>query len=83
MGLDPRVTILGHVQRGGSPTARDRMVATYMGHKAVELLAEGKTCRVVALKGEQVVDYDITEGLSMTKGLEEYGLKVLADMTSH
>lgn len=83
MGLDPRVTILGHVQRGGSPTARDRMVATYMGHKAVQLLAEGKTCRVVALKGEQVVDYDITEGLAMTKGLEEYGLKVLADMTGH
>ncbi len=81
MALDTRVTILGHVQRGGSPTARDRMVATYMGHEAVQLLAEGKTCRIVALQGEKVVDYDINEALSMTKGLEEYGLEVMADMT--
>lgn len=81
MALDTRVTILGHVQRGGSPTARDRMVATYMGHEAVQLLAEGKTCRVVALDGETVVNYDINEALAMHKGLEEYGLEVLANMT--
>ncbi|MDD6161039.1 MAG: ATP-dependent 6-phosphofructokinase [Oscillospiraceae bacterium] len=81
LALDTRVTILGHVQRGGSPTARDRMVATYMGHAAVHLLAEGKTCRVVAMKGDDVVDYDITEALNMTKGLEKYGLEVLSDMT--
>jgi len=81
MGLDTRVTILGHVQRGGSPTARDRMVATYMGHEAVQLLSDGKTCRVVALQGETVVDYDINEALAMTKGLEQYGLEVLANMT--
>ncbi len=81
MALDTRVTVLGHVQRGGSPTARDRMVATYMGHEAVSLLAEGKTCRVVAMQGDQVVDYDIHEALGMTKGLEEYGLEVLANMT--
>lgn len=81
MALDTRVTILGHVQRGGSPTARDRMVATYMGHEAVQLLADGKTCRVVALKGDNVVDYDINEALAMTKGLEQYGLEVLANMT--
>ena len=49
--LDTRVTVLGHVQRGGSPSARDRMVATYMGHEAVKLLSEGKTCRVVAMQG--------------------------------
>lgn len=79
--LDPRVTILGHVQRGGSPTARDRMVATYMGHEAVQLLTEGKTCRVVALQGETVVNYDITEALAMTKGLEQYAVEVLTHMT--
>ena len=81
MALETRVTILGHVQRGGSPTARDRMVATYMGHGAVQLLAEGKTCRVVALQGETVVDYDINEALEMHKGLEEYGLEVMTNMT--
>lgn len=79
--LDTRVTILGHVQRGGSPTSRDRMVASYMGYEAVKLLAEGKSCRVVAMKGDQVVDYDITEALSMTKGLEQYGLEVLTYLT--
>lgn len=81
MALETRVTILGHVQRGGSPTSRDRMVATYMGHEAVKLLSEGKNCRVVALQGETVVDYDITEALAMHKGLEEYGMEVMANMT--
>lgn len=81
LGLDTRVTILGHVQRGGSPTSRDRMVATYMGHEAVKLLSEGKTCRVVALQGDKVVDYDINEALAMHKGLEEYGIEVLSNMT--
>lgn len=79
--LDTRVTILGHVQRGGSPTSRDRMVATYMGYEAVQLLADGKSCRVVALDGETVVDYDITEALNMSKGLEQYGVEVLSMMT--
>ena len=79
--LDPRVTILGHVQRGGAPTATDRIIATYMGYEAVQLLAEGKSCRVVALKGDRVVDYDITEALNMTKGLEKYGVEVLSMLT--
>ena len=79
--LDTRVTILGHVQRGGQPTARDRINATYLGHEAVMLLAEGKSCRVVALDGDSVVDYDITEALSMHKGLEQYGVQVMANMT--
>ncbi len=79
--IETRVTILGHIQRGGSPTAKDRMAATYMGHEAVMLLAEGKTCRVVAMKGDDVVDYDITEALSMTKGLEQYGVEVLDHLT--
>ena len=79
--IETRVTILGHIQRGGSPTAKDRKAATYMGHEAVMLLAEGKTCRVVGMKGDDVVDYDITEALSMTKGLEQYGVEVLDHLT--
>lgn len=79
--LDTRVTVLGHVQRGGSPTSRDRIVATCMGYAAVKLLAEGKTCRVVAMKGEDIVDYDITEALSMTKSLDEFTQTVARAMT--
>ena len=79
--LDTRVTVLGHVQRGGSPSARDRMVATYMGYEAVKLLSEGKTCRVVAMQGEDIVDYDITEALAMTKGLDARGQAVTRAMT--
>ena len=79
--LDTRVTVLGHVQRGGSPTSRDRMVATYMGYEAVKLLAEGKTCRVVAMQGDDIVDYDITEALSMTQELDKRSEIVARAMT--
>ena len=66
-GIESRATILGHVQRGGSPTLRDRVVASEMGYKAVELLAEGKSKRVVALKDGKIVDFDITEALNMER----------------
>ena len=66
-GIESRATILGHVQRGGSPTLRDRVVASEMGYKAVELLSEGKSKRVVALKDGKIVDYDITEALNMER----------------
>ncbi|MGN0460624.1 MAG: 6-phosphofructokinase [Ruminococcus sp.] len=66
-GIESRATILGHVQRGGSPTLRDRVVASSMGHKAVDLLAEGKSKRVVAMKNGKIVDYDITEALNMER----------------
>ena len=79
--LDSRVTVLGHVQRGGSPTARDRMVATNMGYHAVRLLAEGKTCRVVAMNGDDIVDYDINEALGMKKEIDEGSLCMLRDLT--
>ncbi len=79
--LDTRVTVLGHVQRGGSPTARDRMVATQMGYEAVRLLTQGKSCRVVALNGEAIVDFDINEALQMHKDLDQQGLAVLSAMT--
>ncbi len=69
-GLNARVTILGHVQRGGSPSARDRVMATYMGYEAVRLLAEGKRNRVICLQDDKYVDYDISEALSMKKSLD-------------
>ena len=76
-GLDPRVTVLGHVQRGGSPSARDRMEATYMGYNAVELLAQGKTNRVVVMQKGAYVDYDINDALAMKKGIDERVYTVL------
>lgn len=75
--LDTRVTVLGHVQRGGAPTSRDRIAATYMGYEAVRLLSEGHTNRVVCVQGETYVDYDISEGLNMKKGLDEQTYAVM------
>ena len=68
-------------RRGGSPSSRDRITATYMGYEAVRLLAEGKTCRVVALQGENYVDYDITEALQMTKSLDQHTYEVMRALT--
>ncbi len=66
-GIESRATILGHVQRGGSPTVRDRVVATEMGYHAVELLNQGIGNRIVGLKGGKVYDIDLQEGLAMKK----------------
>lgn len=66
-GIESRVTVLGHVQRGGSPTIRDRVIATEMGYHAVELLEQGIGNRIVGLKGGKVYDIDIQEGLAMKK----------------
>lgn len=66
-GIESRATILGHVQRGGSPTLRDRVVASQMGYKAVELLENGVGNRVVAMTNGLIVDYDITEALDMKR----------------
>lgn len=79
--LDTKVTILGHIQRGGAPSSQDRIAATYMGYEAVRLLAEGKTCRVVAMKDDKYVDYDITEALRMTKGLDPQTYTVMRALT--
>ena len=81
LGLDPRVTILGHIQRGGVPSARDRVMATRMGYHAVEALAAGKTNRVICSKNGQMVDIDILEGLSMKKGLNMQQMAALSAMT--
>lgn len=71
-GIETRATILGHLQRGGVPTAVDRMHASMMGAKAVDLLIEGHTNRVVAYKDGHYVDYDITEALAMKKDISDY-----------
>lgn len=66
-GIESRATILGHVQRGGSPTVRDRVIASRMGYHAVSLLKQGIGNRVVGMRGNDIVDYDINEGLAMVK----------------
>ncbi|MDR0919746.1 MAG: 6-phosphofructokinase [Oscillospiraceae bacterium] len=68
--IETRATILGHVQRGGAPSVRDRVIASKMGKHAVKLLSQGIGNRVVSLKQDQVVDYDILEGLDMKKPYE-------------
>lgn len=70
-GIDARVTVLGHIQRGGRPTVRDRVMATRMGYHAVRILMEGASNRVVCANADTVIDYDIEEGLSMTKDLSQ------------
>ncbi|MBR0085849.1 MAG: 6-phosphofructokinase [Lachnospiraceae bacterium] len=75
-GLETRATILGHLQRGGSPTAKDRVYASIMGAYAVDALAKGKTNRVVAYKNGIFQDFDIDEALAMSKEIDPflYGL---------
>lgn len=70
-GIESRATILGHVQRGGSPTVRDRVIASEMGGMAVELLLAGKQNRIVCMRDHKIVDVDIQEGLAMEKSLPQ------------
>ncbi len=69
-GVETRATVLGHVQRGGYPTVRDRVAGSLMGYKAVELLKQGVGNRVVAMQKSEIVDFDIFEALNMTKSLD-------------
>ena len=71
-GIETRATILGHMQRGGSPTCKDRVYASIMGAMAVDLLCQGKTNRVVGYKNGQYVDFDIEEALAMKKEIPQY-----------
>jgi 6-phosphofructokinase 1 len=75
-GIETRATIIGHIQRVGNPTCKDRVYASAMGAKAVDLLVEGKSNRIVAYKDAKFVDYDIDEALSMKKDIDEYKLNV-------
>ena len=69
-GIESRATILGHVQRGGSPTERDRVAATRYGYYAVDLIAKGVTDRVLGLRAEEMLDHELLEALSMKKSLD-------------
>ena len=71
-GIETRATVLGHMQRGGNPTCRDRVYASAMGARAVDLLIEGKTNRVVAYRNAHFTDFDIDEALSMTKDIDRH-----------
>ena len=81
LDLDPRVTVLGHIQRGGCPTARDRVNGTKMGYLATELLLQGKTNRIVRIKNGALCDVDITEGLQEKRNVLKLEMDVLAAMT--
>lgn len=75
-GIETRATILGHMQRGGIPTCRDRVVASIMGAYAADLLCEGKSNRVVASRGGEYIDLDINEALAMQKDINPYEYEV-------
>ena len=79
--LDPRVTVLGHIQRGGVPTGRDRVNSTKMGYTAVELLLAGKNNRIVCTREGGITDVDIDEGLNTKKSIQQIEFDVLAAMT--
>lgn len=80
-GMETRATILGYMQRGGSPTCRDRVYATMMGALAVDLLCEGKTNRVVGYNHGEFKDFDINEALGMNKGVSDYMVEVAKAMS--
>ena len=75
-GIETRATILGHMQRGGSPTCKDRVYASVMGAKAVELLMEGKSNRVVGYRHGEFVDFDINDALSMKKEIPAHQYEI-------
>ncbi len=75
-GIETRATILGHMQRGGSPTCKDRVYASVMGAKAVELLMEGKSNRVVGYRHGDFVDFDINDALSMKKEIPAHQYEI-------
>lgn len=80
-GVETRLTVLGHVQRGGMPTLRDRVVASAMGHKAVDLLSQGIGNRVVAMTNGKIVDYDITEALNMKRVFDNELYQIALDIS--
>jgi len=80
-GIETRLTALGHIQRGGSPHVRDRVVGTSMGYKAVSLLAEGKKSRIIAMRGDKFIDLDIIEALSLTKEFDYEMYKTFSALT--
>ena len=82
MGIDPRVTVLGHIQRGGSPTARDRETASRMGYEAVQVLKQEKGNRIISSLDGRIVDLDMEEALAMTKTFEMDRYNILEALTN-
>ncbi|GAB1476271.1 6-phosphofructokinase [Bacillota bacterium] len=80
-GLETRAVVLGYTQRGGAPTARDRMLASLMGHRAVELLLSDSTSRAVGIRGADIIDLDLAEALKMKRPWDGSIMK-LADILS-
>ena len=80
-GVETRATILGHMQRGGSPTCKDRVYASTMGALAVDLLCEGKSNRVVGYRHGDFVDDDIDEALAMQKCIPEYQYQISKNLS--
>ncbi|MGM1032473.1 MAG: 6-phosphofructokinase [Bacillota bacterium] len=80
-GFETRVTVLGHVQRGGSPSANDRVLASRLGARAVELLLEGKGGRAVGIEQNQLVDYDIIEALSKPHTIDKKMYELSAELS--
>ena len=80
-GVDTRATVLGHVQRGGSPTANDRILASRMGYHAVQLLKNGVGNRVVATQKNDIIDFDIFEALNMKKSIDLDMYKMAMDIS--
>ena len=79
-GMETRATIIGHMQRGGSPSCKDRVYASIMGAMAVDLLLEGKTNRVVGFKHGEYVDFDINEALKMQKQIPAYQYEIAKEL---
>lgn len=79
-GVETRATILGYMQRGGNPTCRDRVYASTMGVKAVDILLEGKTNRVVGYRNGEFVDFDIDEALAMNKDIDPYQVQICQNL---
>ena len=80
-GVETRATILGHMQRGGSPTCKDRVYASTMGAFAADLLCDGKSNRVVGYRHGEFVDFDIDEALSMEKAISEYQFNICESLS--
>ncbi|GGA81956.1 6-phosphofructokinase [Ornithinibacillus halotolerans] len=79
--LETRVTVLGHIQRGGSPTAQDRVLASRLGAKAVDLLLEGKAGRMVGIQNNKLVDHDINEILNVQHSIDEDMYKLSKELS--
>ena len=82
-GIETRATILGHMQRGGSPTCKDRVYASMMGAMAADLLCAGRTNRVVGYQHGRFQDFDINEALAMDKGIDPYQYEIAQALSRH